>query len=64
MGAVYLGILAIQMGITFFEEYLERPFLILLTDASKYYFDFYNYHTDFYFRCLIVDIRVKWKKFR
>lgn len=59
MGAAYLGILAIQMGHTFFEEYLEQSFLILLTDASKYYFDFSNYSTDYYFRCLIVWIRVK-----
>lgn len=37
MGAIYLGILAVQMGLTFFVEYLEQSFLILLTDASKYY---------------------------
>lgn len=36
MGAIYLGILAVQMGLKFFEEYLEQSFLILLTDASKY----------------------------
>lgn len=36
MGAIYLGILAVQMGLNFFEEYLEQSFLILLTDASKY----------------------------
>lgn len=36
MGAIYLGILSIQMGFHFFEEFLEQSFLILLTDASKY----------------------------
>lgn len=38
MGAIYLGILSIQMGLQFFEEFLEQSFIILLTDASKYYF--------------------------
>lgn len=36
-GAIYLYILAIQKGLKFFEDYLEQPFLILLTDPSKYY---------------------------
>lgn len=35
MGAVYLGILAKRTGFKFFEEYLQQPFSILLTDASK-----------------------------
>ncbi|VVC37451.1 Armadillo-type fold,Armadillo-like helical [Cinara cedri] len=35
IGAIYLGILAIQKGIQFFEEYLEQSFLILLTDTKS-----------------------------
>lgn len=38
MGAYYLGILSIQMGFKFFEEFLEHSFLMLLTDTSKYYY--------------------------
>lgn len=36
MGAIYLGILATHMGLTFFEEHLEQSFLILLTDSGKF----------------------------
>jgi len=36
-GAIYLYILAVQKGLKFFEDYLEKSFLILLTDPSKYY---------------------------
>lgn len=45
MGAVYLGILAIHMGLQFFKKYLEQSFLILLTDTSKIllYYYYYNY---------------------
>ncbi|XP_022161137.1 serine/threonine-protein phosphatase 2A 65 kDa regulatory subunit A beta isoform-like isoform X4 [Myzus persicae] len=34
-GAIYLYILAIQKGLKFFEDYLEQPFLILLTDPKS-----------------------------
>jgi len=48
-GAIYLYILAIQKGIKFFEDYLEQSFLILLTDASKYYLLlFFKRHIDYF----------------
>jgi len=37
-GAIYLYILAVQKGLKFFEDYLEKSFLMLLTDPSKYYY--------------------------
>ncbi|XP_050522682.1 serine/threonine-protein phosphatase 2A 65 kDa regulatory subunit A alpha isoform-like isoform X2 [Daktulosphaira vitifoliae] len=34
-GAMYLGTLAVQMGKSFFEEYLKQAFFILLVDAKS-----------------------------
>ncbi|XP_050424654.1 serine/threonine-protein phosphatase 2A 65 kDa regulatory subunit A beta isoform-like [Adelges cooleyi] len=34
-GAMHLGTLAVQMGITFFEEYLKQAFYILLVDSKS-----------------------------